>query len=153
MSSPYLWLKVLHVLSVTAWLGGALSLAAVSFLFEPGLDRQRLAGLAKASNHIGERLVAPAGMLTLVSGLLAVWTGHLGMPLWVWWGLGAALFILAVGIIVLRTGLVRMATLLDDPATPVTTVMAEAARLRRIGTVVLLVMVSTVIVMVFKPQF
>jgi uncharacterized membrane protein len=153
MSSPYLWLKVVHVLSVTAWLGGALSLAAVSFLFAPTLERQHLAGLAQASNFIGEKVVAPAGMLTLVTGLLAVWTGHIGMPLWVWWGISAALIVLAVGIIVLRTGLRRMEALLEDPATPVTTVMAESVRLRRIGSVVLLVMVSAVVVMVFKPQF
>jgi uncharacterized membrane protein len=153
VTSPYLWLKVAHIVSVTAWLGGALALTVISTLFDPGQERRHLAGIAAASNFVGGRIVAPAGMLTLVTGIFTVWLGKIGTPFWIWWGVGSTVVILAIGIGFLKRGLERMGEMLEDPKVATGEVAAMATRLRRVALVVLVLMVSTVTVMVFKPGF
>jgi hypothetical protein len=151
MTSSYLWLKVAHILAVTIWFGSAVGLMAITSMLSPAMERARMAGIADACDLLGKRVIAPAGMLALVTGLITAGVGRIGMPFWVWWGLGAAILILAVGIIVLKSGFAKLSVLMGDPATPIAVALGQATKLRRVATVVLLVMLSGFVVMVLKP--
>ena len=151
MNSPYLWLKVVHVLLAGIWFGSAVSLFAILSRISPATDRRKLAGLAAACDFVGSRVIAPAAGLTLIAGLTAMWLGKVGMALWIWWGIVAAVLVMAVGGSALRMGFTRLATMLDDAQTPDATIAAHTKRLRTIGMGVIAVLVLTVIVMVMKP--
>ena len=151
MSTSYLWLKAVHVLAVTMWLGGAMSLVTITSLLTRDLDRQKLAAIAEVCDFVGARLVAPAAGTTIVAGLVNVWNGHVRLDLWVLVGIGLALLVLAVGATILRLGFRRLVELLNDPQ-PQTVAVAELTkRVRTIGAFVTLLLVVTVVVMVLKP--
>ena len=151
MSTSYLWLKAAHILAVIVWLGGAMSLVAITSLLSRDLDRQKLAAIAEVCDFVGARLVAPAAGTTILAGLLTVWIGHVHLDLWVWLGIVFAFLVLGIGATVLRLGFKRLVELLNDPQ-PQTVAVAELTkRVRTIGTFVTLLLVITVAVMVLKP--
>lgn len=149
--NSYLWLKALHVLSMSVWIGAALSLLGITGIMVRTADRQRLAGLATACDFVGTRLIAPAGGVTLVFGLVTMMIGHVGMPFWVLFGLIATLLVLAVGGAVLGRGFRRLVTLLESPSGNEAEVAALLARIRRIGQFAVMLLVFTAFVMVIKP--
>lgn len=151
MTNWYLWLKVLHVLAVTVWLGAAVSVFAIMTRLSPTMHRERLAALAGACDIIGSRVIAPAGGLSLLIGIAAAWAGHTGMAFWIWWGLGAAIVVLAVGGSALRLGFARLAAMLESPNPEPRAVTALVGRLRTIGIFAIAVLVSAVGIMVLKP--
>jgi hypothetical protein len=108
VNSPYLWLKVLHILVASIWFGAAVSLLAILSRVTPNTDRQRLAGLVTACDFVGSRVIAPMAGLTLIAGLVTMWLGKVGMTLWIWWGIIAAVLVMAVGGSQLRTGFIRL---------------------------------------------
>lgn len=151
MSTPYLWLKAVHVLAVTIWLGGAMTLVTITSLLSRDLDQQKLAAIAEGCDFIGARLVAPAAGTTIVAGLLNLWIGHVRLDLWVQLGIGAAFLVLAIGATVLRLGFKRLVELLNDPQPKGVAVADLTKRVRTLGVFVTFLLVVTVVVMVLKP--
>jgi len=147
----YLWLKALHVLSMAVWLGAALALLGTAGIMARTTDRARLAGLATGCDFVGTRLIAPAGGLTLLFGLMTMMVGHIGMPFWVLFGLVATLLVLSVGGAVLGRGFRRLATLLDAPSVNEAEVAALLARIRKVGWFAVALLVATTVIMVLKP--
>lgn len=151
MSTSYLWLKAVHVLAVTMWLGGAMSLVTITSLLSRDFDRQKLAAIAEVCDFVGARLVAPAAGTTILAGLINVWNGHVRLDVWVLWGIGSGLLVLAVGATVLRLGFQRLVQLLNDPQPQMAAVADLTKRVRTIGAIVTFLLVVTVVVMVLKP--
>ncbi|HKP29212.1 MAG TPA: hypothetical protein VJU15_07400 [Gemmatimonadales bacterium] len=149
--NSYLWLKALHVLSMAVWTGAALTLLGIAGIMARSTDRGRLAGLAAACDFAGTRLIAPAGGLTLVFGLVTMMVGHVGMPFWVLFGVVANLLLLVVGGAVLGRGFRRLATLLDAPGGNEAEITALLARIRFVGRLAVALLVFTAFVMVLKP--
>ena len=147
----YLWLKVLHVLAASVWFGAAVAILAIMTRLSPTMQRERLAALVGACDVIGSRVIAPAGVLTIVVGIAAAWVGRTGMVLWISWGLGAAVLVLAIGGSALRLGFARLAKGLESSTSDAGSVAAAVSRLRALGAVVIAVMVTAVAVMVLKP--
>ena len=81
-------LHFLHVLSVIVWFGGVLALNVHAVRVGSGPDRAAQASLLRLSDVYGRAVIAPAGILTLITGLLMI--GEHDLPLstlWVAWGL------------------------------------------------------------------
>ena len=96
-------LHFLHVLSVIVWFGGVLALNVLAVRVGSGPDRAAQASLLRLSDVYGRAVIAPAGILTLITGLLLI--GEHDLPLstlWVAWGLIGLLLSVGLGATLIR---------------------------------------------------
>jgi uncharacterized membrane protein len=152
MSSWYGILKVVHVLSVIVWIGGATALAAVTARLVRARDRATLAAFLPQSIRFGQTMGGPSSILVLLTGIAMVIMGKIGFrPLWVSWGFAGILLHFVFGAVVMRKRTMNLAAALS--ATPADDArIADAGRRVRVGTLIyLLIMASAIVVMVLKP--
>jgi len=146
-------LHFLHVLSVIVWFGGVLALNVLAVRVGSGPDRASQATLLRLSDFYGRTVIAPAGILTLITGLLLMGEHELSLStLWIAWGLIGLLLSVGLGATLIRATQVALRRLTEDPS-----VDNESRRLRRqrraaiFYAVNLLILLSVVWAMVFKP--
>jgi len=148
----YAILKVVHVLSVVVWIGGATALAAVTARLLRTGDRATLAAFVPHSIKFGQTMGGPSSLLVLATGIAMVIVGKVGFrPLWVSWGFAAILLQIVFGAFVMRKRTMNLSAALA--ATPSDEArVADAGRSLRVGTLIyLLIMTSAIVVMVLKP--
>jgi len=152
MLSWYAVLKVVHVMAVVVWVGGALAISAVTARYLGAGDRAGLAGFVKQSMGFGHRVVGPSSLVVLLSGIGMVLVGRLGFhALWVRLGFAGILLHFLFGALIMRKRTqalsVALATAPQDDAR-----IAAAGRALRVGTLVYLgIMAAVITVMVAKP--
>lgn len=152
MPSWYGVLKVLHVVAVVLWIGGAAALIIVTQRLLRARDRAALASLVPQASKYGHSVGAPSAMLVLITGIAMVVIGGIGFrPLWVSWGFVGILLHFLVGMFVMRKrSMALAAALAANPADDAR--IAAAGRSLRVGsTIYLLIMTSVIVVMVLKP--
>ena len=146
-------LHFLHVLSVIVWFGGVLALNVLAVRIGSGPDRPAQASLLRLSDVYGRAVIAPAGILTLITGLLLI--GEHDLPistLWVAWGLIGLLLSVGLGATLIRATQADLRSLSEHPS-----VDNQSRRLQRQGraatlySVNLLILLSVVWAMIFKP--
>src|SRR5437588_12924435 len=83
----YGMLKVVHVLSVVVWIGGAAALAVVTARLVRARDRATLAAFLPHSIRFGQTMAGPSSGLVLLTGIAMVTGGKFGFrALCVCWG-------------------------------------------------------------------
>ncbi len=98
MADSYLWLKVIHILAVVSWMAGLFYLPR---LFVYHAERGTLPEMGGTFVVMEERLLRaimrPAGLVTVVSGLVLIWMGRWygSIPAWLWMKLVLVLGMLA----------------------------------------------------------
>jgi uncharacterized membrane protein len=148
--NAYAILKLLHVLSVIVWVGGALTANVLVWRVARAGDRAALTSLMGSLAGIGRGMTGPSSLLTLLTGIGMMLTGRLDhTALWIQWGFAGVLIHFLFGPILLRrAGMELYASLTagDDARFAV-----ARQRVGRLNVVYLLVLVSVVSVMVLKP--
>lgn len=146
-------LHFLHVLSVIVWFGGVLALNVLAVRVGSGPDRASQATLLRLSDVYGRAIIAPAGILTLITGLLLMGEHELPLStLWIAWGLIGLLLSVGMGATLIRATQADLRRLTEDPS-----VDNQSRRLQRqrraaiLYAVNLLILLSVVWAMVFKP--
>ena len=77
-----LLLKLFHVVGAIVWVGGASVLTLlVVILDRRGDDRATMEGVSHVA-LLGNRVFAPLGLLTILTGLTLAWTGGWGFAAW-----------------------------------------------------------------------
>ncbi len=80
----YALLKLVHVVSVIAWLGGALAITLLTWRIARTGDRVGLTALVRQAAFVGAAVFGPASLLTLVTGIGMVVGGRLDhSALWI----------------------------------------------------------------------
>ena len=148
----YLSLKFVHILAVIVWLGGLVCVGIVNLRLARTTERSLQAALASQNEFLGARVIAPAAGLTLLAGLAIVVVGHLGLPLWVIWGLGALVLSMLLGATLLRRATVELRERLASDSASDREVASVQRRLAMLHGVNLAVLVSAMWAMVFKPM-
>jgi uncharacterized membrane protein len=88
----------LHVLSVIVWFGGAITLNVLAVRVGMGADRAAQAALLRLSDLHGRAVIAPAGIVTLVTGFVLIVGRDIPVTtLWVSWGLIGLIASVALG--------------------------------------------------------
>jgi uncharacterized membrane protein len=78
----YLLLKLVHILGAIIWVGGASVLALlVVILDRRGDDEATMTGVSYVA-LLGNRVFAPLGLLTILTGLVLAWLGDWGFAAW-----------------------------------------------------------------------
>ena len=152
MVSAYGVLKLLHVLSVVVWIGGAMALATVTGMLIRASDRATLASLLPHSMAYGQKMAGPSAIIALLTGIAMVVMGKTGFgTFWVSYGFAGIIVHFAFGATVLRKRTMALTEALSA-STPDEARLADAgARLRIANLIYLLIMISVVGAMVLKP--
>jgi uncharacterized membrane protein len=148
MGNTYTWLKFVHVASIAGWFGGFAALAVLNGVARAQRDSGSLATYLRYGESLGPRLIGPASGLALLSGVLMMVVGHLGMPLWLIWGMSAAALFIFVGVVFLRPILGKLQAAAGSAAPDVDRLLARQRTLLLLN---LLILASAAWAMVLKP--
>lgn len=150
---PGSWLHFLHVVAAMVWVGGGVVLSLSAMRARTG-DAHTLTDFARTLSYVGLRVMMPAVIVVLVTGVWMVLAGSefKFSELWVLLGLGLfALAFLIGGVYLSRVG-IQLERAAGPDSTSATTGVAALLDRWLIGyAAVLLVLLVAVWDMVFKP--
>jgi uncharacterized membrane protein len=147
------WIHFIHVLGAIIWVGGGLMLSLIGARARKSEDPRLIGEFARTLSYVGLRVLTPAVVAVLLSGLWLVLTGSEWKftQLWVLLGLGAFILAFLIGAIYLS----RIAIQLDRVATNTDLDLQIARELLgrwMVGyQIILIILVFAVWDMVFKP--
>ncbi len=142
MTAQNAWL-FLHLAGVLTWVGGGIAVSTLTArLFARG-DRAGLFAHLRNTEFVGKAVLMPASVATLVGGIGLMAAEHVEMQPWVGWGFGALVVAAVLGATFARRA--AAAVLASGGA-------EGAGRLVAWNATILLVLVSAVAAMVFKPM-
>jgi uncharacterized membrane protein len=154
MPTTYNWLKVIHVLSVISWFGGAIALRMLTVRISATESRDTLAGYLRSADHYAPRFLGGGSALVLLSGIAMVIVGHIGFKT-PWVGIGFAGIV--IHIFVGAWQLPKTANALEKLASAAGTTDAQLAagrsRFVTVSTIYLIMLAVIVADMVVKPTF
>jgi len=149
----YLLLKSLHIVSVAIWVGGLTALLVLGlWLARRPLDALPSA-LLPAGRWFGERVLVPAGVLGLLTGIGLARLSDGGLQPWMLWGLVALLAVATLDAVPLQRTLRRLNDRLARPRHIGWQGRGLLLRANALIAVDLVLLLSAVAAMVFKPAF
>jgi putative copper export protein len=151
MANIYLSLKFVHVAAASLWVGGLLALSILNARLARAADPQVIDLSARQSQWIGQRVLGPSAAVTLLAGGAAMGLTGIGFSAWVIWGLVVVALSIALGATVMRRTVSR---LIERSATAERGDAGVAALQRRVALVdalLVVLLLSAVWAMVFKP--
>lgn len=146
-----LFIKFAHVSAAMVWLGGGLAMILAAAFLGPNARADQIMTVIRMVAFLGPRLLMPASIATLLSGLWLAFFGGYGWPAWLVLGLAGIAFTAAFGALVLGPGCdhaVATAARHGDAAGA-----AEARRVVRLGRFDYVVQFAIVFLMVVKPDW
>ena len=151
MTTVYTLFKFLHIVGAIGWIGGTITFSILGARVARARDQAVLAALTNLMRINGMTIIGPASGLTLIAGFVMVGVSGLGAPLWVIWGLTAIVVSVALGIALIgRTSkALRETAAAAEPDEP--RLSALQRRLTVLNSINVLVLLSAVWAMVFKP--
>lgn len=144
--------KFLHVASVIIWLGGVCTLTVLNLRLSREQERSVLLALLRLSNFYGKAIVGPAMALTLIAGIAtAANVGYDFGSLWITWGFVAIFASLLLGVTLMRSVNGKLGKLVPvaEPGEP--RLRALQGQLATLNVINVLLLLSAVGAMVFKP--
>ena len=147
------WLHFIHILGAIIWVGGGMILCLLGIRAQQSKDAHLIGDFAKTLSYVGLRLLMPAVVMVLVSGVWQVLISSESnfTQLWVLLGLGLFIVAILIGAIYLSRiamQLERVATGTDADAEAVSKILSRWIVGYGFVLVILLVAVWD---MVFKP--
>jgi uncharacterized membrane protein len=152
MFSTYALFKFLHIVGAIVWIGGITILTLIYTRLTRTQERSAVAALAQVSSFAGQAIVGPAAALTLIFGIVTAATaGFEFSMLWITWGFAGIIASIALGASLIRRVVAEIGKLATaaEPHDP--RLRALQGRLTLLNLVNLLILLSTVGAMVFKP--
>lgn len=151
MFNWYALFKFLHVGAAIVWVGGLITLTLLNARLATERDPAAAALLGRHAGFFGQRVFGPAAMVTLFAGIGTMVTMRLGMTLWLTWGLVGLFGSIALGAVVGRRAGLALAKLSSAPDADPVEVERARRRVMLVNLANVLLLVSTVWAMVFKP--
>ncbi len=146
----YALLKLVHVVSVIAWLGGALAITLLTWRIARTGDRVGLTALMRQAAFVGPAVFGPASLLTLLTGIGMVVRERLDHgALWIQWGFAGIVVHFLFGPLVLRRAGIRLGQAVADGDDA--RFAAARRRVGRLNLIYLVLLLSVVAAMVLKP--
>jgi putative copper export protein len=142
----------LHQLSAIVWLGGILALNVLQVRLGNEQDRAAQKSLLRHSDLYGRAVIGPAAVVALLTGLVLV--AQIDVPLstfWVVWGLAGLFLSLALGGTLIRATKAELRRLTAEPTIDNPRWLARRRRAAILYAVNLLLLLSVLWAMVFKP--
>jgi uncharacterized membrane protein len=150
MAIIYTLFKFLHIVGAIGWIGGTITFSILGARVARARDQAVLEAITDLMRINGMTIIGPASGLTLIAGFVMVGVAGLGAPLWVIWGFAAIIVSVALGVALIgRTSKELRETAAAEPGGP--RLSALQRRLTVLNSINVLVLLSAVWAMVFKP--
>jgi uncharacterized membrane protein len=151
MYTVYNLFKFLHIVGAIGWIGSFVTISVINARVAREQDQAVLAAMTRQMRFNGMAVIGPASGLTLIAGIVMIAVSGMGVPLWVIWGLAAIVVSVAIGATLLRRANeeVRELVATAQPGDP--RLSASQRRLAILNIINVLVLLSAVWAMVFKP--
>jgi len=145
----YTLFKFLHVAAAIAWIGGGVTLFAMSIFAASRNDDAEMMHILGSVGFMANRWFVPASLATLVCGIVMATLGHLWVDAWIVLGLAGFAGTFLTGHFVLRIKAMEAGKLMGDGR------VAEAAlvgrKLMQVAKFDYTMLFTVVALMVFKP--
>jgi uncharacterized membrane protein len=151
MDSIYLLLKFLHIVAASVWIGGVITSSILTARLARQSEPLLIEAMARQSQRIGMLVLGPSAGLTLITGGAAMAVADFGFVTWIVWGLVAIALAMAIGATVMRRSFKELIERLTTVGAKDSSVAALQRRLSIAQAVVVVILLSAVWVMVFKP--
>lgn len=149
----YNTLKFLHIVSVIVWIGGMIMLTVLNRRLAKSGPPEALRALGQQSGALSMTLFLPAVLFTVITGIGLVQVGRLGFSqIWIQWGIIGAVVSFIVGGVLTGGTARKLAAQIARGEVDAAQVAAVQRRIMVFVFVNLLVLLSIVWVMVFKPN-
>jgi uncharacterized membrane protein len=152
MDSIYLLLKFLHIVAASVWIGGVITSSILTARLARQSEPLLIEAMARQSQRIGMLVLGPSAGLTLITGGAAMAVADFGFVTWIVWGLAAIALAMAIGATVMRKSFNELIEPLKAGGGKDPGIAALQRRLSLAQGVVLLILLSAVWAMVFKPM-
>jgi uncharacterized membrane protein len=151
MTTLYTLLKFLHIVGAIGWIGGVVTFSIISARVAYEKDQAVLAAMTRLMRFNGMVVIGPASGLTLLAGIVMIAVSGMGVPLWVIWGFTAMIVSSALGATLIRRANEEVRAVAAAAEPDDERLSALQRRLVVLNTINVLVLVSAVWAMVFKP--
>lgn len=151
MSTLYTLVKFLHIVGAIGWIGGVVTFSIISAQLAREKDQAALAAMTRLMRLNGMVVIGPASGLTLLAGIVMIAVSGLGVPLWVIWGFGAIIVSVALGASLIRRTNEEVRAVAATAQPDNERLSGLQRRLMTLNTINVLVLLSAVWAMVFKP--
>jgi uncharacterized membrane protein len=151
MGMVYTLFKFLHIVGAIVWIGGVISVNVISVRIAREKNAAALAAMSRQSRFYGTAIIGPAAGVTLLAGIVMIAASGLGMPLWAIWGLAAVLVSMALGATLIRRAGEELSEIAATATPGDQRLSALQQRLSTLNIINVLVLLSAVWAMVFKP--
>jgi uncharacterized membrane protein len=151
MDTVYNLFKFLHIVSAIVWIGGVVTVSIITARVAREKDGTVLAALARESRFYGTAVIGPAVGLTLIAGIVMIAVSGLGVPLWVIWGFAAMIVSMALGATLIRRAGEELSQLAATAESGDPRLGALQRRLATLNIINVLLLLSAVWAMVYKP--
>jgi uncharacterized membrane protein len=151
MDTVYTLFKFLHIVGAIVWLGGVITVSVITARIAREQDGAVLAAVSRQSRFFGTAVVGPAAGVNLLAGIVMIAVSGLGAPLWVIWGFAAIVVSMALGATLLRRAGEELSNIAAAAAPGDPRQLALQQRLATLNIINVLLLLSAVGAMVFKP--
>lgn len=153
MNNVYLLLKFLHVTAAAVWVGGLVVSSVLNARIARESDAGTMAALARQGGEVGRMVLGPAAGLTLITGGAAMAVANIGFSTWIIWGLVAMIVSMALGGSIVRRTNEALVARAADASSRHPELVGLVRKLSLAHAALVLILLSTVWAMVFKPAF
>jgi len=152
MFNVYNVLKFLHVVSVIVWVGGVAALSVLGWLLRGERNRETLKVVLPELTMYGQRIIGPASVIVLLTGLAMVGMAKIGFgTFWVLWGFGGVVLHIFMGALVIRKRTMTVGQLASASTGDDVALVTASRKLWHAQLLYLLILASVVYAMVLKP--
>jgi len=142
----------LHIIGVITWLGGWTALWVLQVRFRKEQDSKVQLALLRQSEFYGRAVVGAAAGVTFIAGLVLANRESVDFStVWVAWGVVGLIASMALGGTVMRTATAKLGGLIANAPAGDPERLAAQRRVDLLNTINLLILLSVVFAMVFKP--
>lgn len=147
----YFLLKFIHIAAATIWIGGVVTLSVLTLLFVRSKDRTAILAFGKQSEFIGKAVIGPSAAITFIAGIVMVALVRQTAPFWIIWGFVVILVSMVLGGFFTNRLGNKITALASSPDSNDDQLQVVQRRMTLLNSIDIILLLSAVWVMVFKP--
>jgi len=144
--------KFLHIVASIVWIGGTFTLVVINTRLSRSQNWPAVQALSEQGAFYGRAILGPAAGLTLIAGIVAAIYMRVSFgALWITWGFAGIILSMVLGMVFIRrttADIIQLTTTANPDQAALTALQGRLANLNLIN---LLLLLSVVAAMVFKP--
>jgi uncharacterized membrane protein len=149
----FLLFKYLHIVAAMIWIGGVVTLVVINARLASSHNKAAVQAFAQQGAFYGRAVLGPAAAITLLAGIATTVFMRMSFgALWILCGFAGILGSMIVGAVFIRRTTEELGQIVAAPSPDPAAQAVLQKRLVTLNTVNLVLLLSTIAAMVFKPM-